>query len=102
MSIFLTPLFCLAAGFVVFLASSIIMTRFRIRYGRGGRSARRERRASRVVGVATALGFATVFTVGTALPGELGMKVGSGVLIAILLITIWLVWRIFTAPNPGR
>jgi branched-subunit amino acid ABC-type transport system permease component len=104
MSFLIVPLFCLSVGFVVFLGASWLLSYLRGRNPRAGHSARRERKAARVIGVAVSLGFATVFVVGSALNGDAGLEVSAAVDGVILLVALAWVWRILTArtTGPGR
>jgi Na+/H+-translocating membrane pyrophosphatase len=90
MSLLILPIFCVSAGFVVYLVASGILIGIRGRSFDGSRSTRRERKAAQVIGVGG--GLALAFTLGAG--SGLGVAALMGVDLLIFLVTAGWVWRI--------
>jgi peptidoglycan/LPS O-acetylase OafA/YrhL len=95
MSLLIVPIFCVSAGFVVFLGASGILIYVRGLKSRGSHSTRKERKAALVIGVASGLGLAVALGTGSPLNGS-GAMIWMGVDLLIFLVTVGWVWRILT------
>ncbi len=80
------------------MGASGILIYLRGLHSMGSRSTRRERKASRVIGVATGMALAFTLGVGSSLSDIVWMVVD----LLILLVTIGWVWRILATPATRR
>ena len=93
MSFLIVPIFCASVGFVVYMGAAGILSYVRSRSSGGSHGSRRERKASKVIGVAVGLGLAMNMLGGSVFNAGVWMIVDF----LILLVTAGWVWRILTA-----